>query len=190
MKHIIVAKSMGVGFALSAPTRMERTADPGLSAPISIDPVTSVPSSKLAFTPLPFPKYAVAKAPDGANRRSRGLDQSKLKLFKWLAVGSNPKPSKALTIGLDYWFIASKASIAPSSFKWPTISCRSCSVETPSLNHDFKHSDNSMVLLLILFRWSEMVCLDPENTRSGSADIGGMEWMSMAILDSKGSRER
>ena len=29
------------------------------------------------------------KAPDGVNRRSRGLDQFKLKLFKWLTVDSS-----------------------------------------------------------------------------------------------------
>ncbi len=53
----------------------------------------------------------------------------------------------------------------------------------PSLNHDFKHSSSSIVLILHLMRCSLSVCFTPENTRSGSDDIAGIENISIAIRD-------
>ena len=71
---------------------------------------------------------------------------------------------------------------------WAIISWSSCSVNNPILNHDFRHSSSSTVSIFSLIRWSLIVCFAPENTRSGSDDIAGILYISMAIFDRKGSR--
>ena len=71
---------------------------------------------------------------------------------------------------------------------WAIISWSSCSVNNPIRNHDFRHSSNSIDFIFSLVRWSLIVCFAPENTRSSSDDIAGILYISIAILDRKGSR--
>jgi len=56
-------------------------------------------------------------------------------------------------------------------------------VYIPSLNHDFKHLSSSIVSILHLMRCSLSVYFTPENTRSGSDDIAGIENILIAIRD-------
>ena len=67
---------------------------------------------------------------------------------------------------------------------------RSSSVYIPSLNHDFKHSSSSIVSIEQLNRCSVNVCFTPENIRSGSDNIVGIEKTLIAIFERKGSRDR
>ena len=60
----------------------------------------------------------------------------------------------------------------------------------PSLNHDFKHSSSSIVSIEQLNRCLVNVCFAPENIRSGSDNIVGIEKTSIAIFKRKGSRNR
>ena len=61
-----------------------------------------------------------------------------------------------------------------------------CTKESPSstlgiLYQDFKHSNASMMSLSRWFRRSVMVILALEKSRSGSADIAGIDRISIAI---------
>ena len=51
---------------------------------------------------------------------------------------------------------------------------------TPDLIHDFKHSPSSTTFTSSLIRCHDMVRWHPEKTRSGSADISGIDRISIA----------
>lgn len=53
-------------------------------------------------------------------------------------------------------------------------------------NHDFKHSVASIESTPNLFLLSVIVSFEPENSLSGSADIAGMDKISMAIKERLG----
>ncbi len=52
--------------------------------------------------------------------------------------------------------------------------------------YDFKHSPSSITLIPSLIRVHDIVRLQPEKTRSGSADIAGIERMLIAICERLG----
>ena len=53
----------------------------------------------------------------------------------------------------------------------------------PSRNHDFKYSKSSIVLIERLILYSLNIYFTPENTRSSSEDIIGIENTSIAIIE-------
>ena len=62
-------------------------------------------------------------------------------------------------------------------------SCHCSVLKLFSLRHDFIHSIASTVSILIRFRRSDIVIFDEEKSRSGAADIAGIEMTSNAILE-------
>jgi len=53
----------------------------------------------------------------------------------------------------------------------------------PDFIYDFKHSPVSMILTPSLILYQVIVLLTPENIRSGSVDIAGIERISIVIRE-------